>query len=53
VREKPLQALENFFPGQQNMPAIVRFLKWTFLSERPGLQHRLLKKAAQKFFHVA
>ncbi len=55
LREKPFEAIDSFFPAQEGipMPPLVRFLKWTFLSQEPGLQRRLLKKAAQKFFGVA
>jgi hypothetical protein len=53
LREKPLDALNSFFPPNTEMPLLVQFLKWTFLSPQPGLQQRLLRKAAEKFFHVA
>lgn len=55
LREKPFEAIDSFFPAQEGipMPPLVRFLKWTFLSPDPGLQQRLLRKAAQKFFGVA
>ncbi|HSE39415.1 MAG TPA: radical SAM protein [Acidobacteriota bacterium] len=54
VRERPFEALNNFFPpGEVSMPAIVRLLKWTFLSPNPGFHQRALKRAARKFFRVA
>ncbi|MCI0446903.1 radical SAM protein [bacterium] len=53
LREKPLEALNSFFPTNTEMPLLVQFLKWTFLSPDPGIQQRFLRKAAEKFFHVA
>lgn len=55
LRERPLEALERFFPAEAGiqMPALVRCLKWIFLSPNPSRQQRLLKRAVQEIFRIA
>jgi MoaA/NifB/PqqE/SkfB family radical SAM enzyme len=52
VREKPRDALTNFFPTNK-MPAGVRVLAWLFLPGPTDSKRLVLRKVASRFFGVS